>query len=131
MAHRQTYLPGPDPILTLEEAYWQVMSTLTEVDDFIHTCTTAGFVTCNQRFKAEDLHRTLTDQTVYIDLMWHSEANEDKFYNNREWVQIIAEETAITLAAIQKVMSLSGTSPRQRQTENYGQPTLPPSGSIP
>ena len=69
MAHRQTYLAEPDPILTLEEAYWQVMSTLTEVDDFIHTCAAAGFVTCDQLFQAEDLHRTLSGQTEYLDLM--------------------------------------------------------------
>ena len=54
MAHRQTYLARPDPILTLEEAYWRVMSTLTEVDDFIFTRTAAGFITHHQQFKAED-----------------------------------------------------------------------------
>ena len=68
---------------------------------------------------------------MYLDLMWRSEANEDKFYNTRDWVQIIADETATTLAAVQKVMSLPGTIPQQRQTETHGQQTLPPPGSFP
>jgi hypothetical protein len=68
---------------------------------------------------------------VYLDLTWRSEANKDKFYNTREWVQIIAEETAITLAAVQKVVSLPGTIPQQHQTDTHGQRTLPPPGSIP
>ena len=107
------------------------MSTLTKVDDFIHTCPAAGFVTCDQRFQAEDLHRTLSDQTEYLDLMWCSEADEVKFHNTREWVEIITEETAITLAAIQKVMSSPGTIPRQRQTETQGHRTLKTPGTIP
>ena len=130
MAHRQNYLAGPDPILTLEEAYWRVMLTLTEIDDFIFTHTAAGFITRDQRFKAEDLYRTLTDQNVYLDLMWRSEANNDKFCNTREWVQIITEETSMKLAAIQNVISLPGSFPRQRQTETHGQRTSPSPGSF-
>ena len=96
----------------------------------------AGFVTRDQQFKAEDLHRTLADQTVYLNLMWRSEADSDKFCNTREWVQIIAEETAIKLAAIQKIISLPGTIPRHHQMETHqmethGQRTLPPPGSFP
>ena len=68
---------------------------------------------------------------MYLDLTWRSEANEDKFYNTRDWVQIIADETTTTLAAVQKVMSLPGTIPRQRQTETHGQRSSPHPGSIP
>ena len=60
-----------------------------------------------------------------LNLMWRSEANNDKFCNTQEWVQIIAEETSMKLAAIKNVISLSGSFPRQRQMETHGQRTSP------
>ena len=60
----------------------------------------------------------------------HTEANIDKFCNTREWVQIIAEETSVKYPAIQNVISLPGTFPRQRQTETHGQRTSPSLGSF-
>ena len=48
MAHRQKYLAGGYPVITLEEAYWKVMSTITKVDDLTYICTDAGFTTSNQ-----------------------------------------------------------------------------------
>ena len=130
MAHRQKYLAGADPILTLEEAYWQVMSTLTKVDDLTYTCTVAGIITSNQRLEADNLYCTLMNQDRHQDLIWHSEADADKFYNTREWIQIIADETSMKLADIKSVMSLPGT-PRPRQADSHGQQTLPPPGSFP
>ena len=84
-----------------------------------------------QWFQAEDLHRTLSGNTEYLDLMWRSKANEAKFHNTREWVEIIAEETAIKLAAVKKVLSSPGSIPRHRQTETHGQWTFKSPGSIP
>ena len=49
MAHQQTNLAAPDPILTLEEAYWKVMTTLTEVEDFVIQCKAIRYVTREQQ----------------------------------------------------------------------------------
>ena len=92
MAHRQKYLAGGNPALTLEEAYWEVMSTITRVDDLTYECTDAGFTTTNQRLEADNLHRTLVDQNRCLNFIWRNEADIDKLYNTRELVQIIDEE---------------------------------------
>ena len=131
MARRQTFLAGTTPLLTLEEAYWQVMSKLTEVDDFVYEHKTAGFITQEQRSKAENLYRTLMDRNMDLDLIWRSETDIDKFCNTHEWVQIIAGEASATLAAIRDVISLPGTFPRPCQTETQGHHTSPPPGSFP
>ena len=130
MAHRQTYLAGPNPTQILEEAYYSIMSTLSEIDDFIFTRSAAGFITRDQQFQAEDLHRTLTDQNVRLNLTWRAEVNTDKYCNTREWVQIIAEETLMKLAAIKTVVSLPGSFPRDDQTETHGHRTSPFPGSF-
>ena len=96
------------------------MTTLTEVEDFVVQCKATGYITRQQRREADDLHRTLTNHTVYLDTIWRSEANEAKFHNSREWVEIIVEETEITLASVNAVMANPGTIPRQRQTESHG-----------
>ena len=102
----QTNLAGPGPILTLEEAYWRVMSKITEVEDFLHRHTTVGSITYGQRIKAGELHRTLTNQTMYLQLVWRSEPDEATFYNTRDWVEIIEEETATKLEAINDILNL-------------------------
>ena len=66
MAHRQKYLAGENPALTLEEAYWKVISTITKVDDLTHICTDAGVTTSNQRLEADNLHYTLVDQNTCL-----------------------------------------------------------------
>ena len=84
----------------------------------------------HQTNKADNLYCTLMNQDRHQDLIWHSEADADKFYNTREWIQIIADETSMKLADIKSVMSLPGT-PRPRQADSHGQQTLPPPGSFP
>ena len=130
MAHRQTYLASPNPTQILEEAYWSIMSTLSEIDDFIFTRSAAGFITRDQQFQAEDLHRTLTDQNVRLNLTWRAEVNTDKYCNTREWVQIIAEETSMKLVAMKTIISLPGSFPRHRQTETQDRRTSPSPGSF-
>ena len=92
--------------------------------------TAAGFITRDQQFQAEDLHRTLTDQNVCLNLTWRDEVNIDKYCNTREWVQIIAEETLTKLAAITTIVSLPGSFPRHHQTETHGHRTSPSLGSF-
>ena len=120
MAHQQTTFADPDPILTLEEAYWKVMATLTEVEDFVTQCKAVGYVTRSQRCEADVLSHTLTNQIVYLNLIWSSEPNEAKFHNAREWVEIIAEEAEVMLTSVSAVMATPGTILRQRQTETHG-----------
>ena len=83
MAQSANDLRTPDPILTLEEASWKVMATLTEVEDFVTQCKAVGYVTRNQRCEADVLSHTLTKQIVYLNLIWSSEPNEAKFHNAR------------------------------------------------
>ena len=112
MAHRQKYLAGENPALTLEEAYWRVMSTITRVDDLTYKCTDAGFTTSNQRLEADNLHRVLVDQNICLNVIWRNEADIDKLYNTRELVQIINEEVLAKLATMKDaIISLPGTTP--------------------
>ena len=120
MAQSATNLRTPDPLLTLEEAYWKVMATLTEVEDFITQCKAVGHVTRDRRYEADILSHTLTKQIVYLNLIWSSEPDEDKFHNAREWVEIIAKEADVMLTSVNTVMATPGTILRQRQTETHG-----------
>ena len=120
MAQSATNLRTPDPLLTLEEASWKVMATLTEVEDFITQCKAVGHVTRDQRYEADILSHTLTKQIVYLNLIWSSEPDEDKFHNAREWVEIIAEDAGVMLTSVKTVTATPGTIPRQRQTETHG-----------
>ena len=119
MAHRQTYLAAPDPIPTLEEAYWKVMTTLTEVEDFVIQCKAVDHVTHELRREAGVLHRTLTNETFYMDALWRSEGNVAKFNNAKTWIEMIAQETILTLASVDTVMAIPGSLPRRRQTETH------------
>ena len=115
MAHRQKYLAGDKYALTLEEAYWKVISTITEVDDLTYVCTTTGFTTPNQRLEADNLHRMLVDQNIYLRDVWQNEANIEKLYNTRELIQIIDKDVSAKLAAIKNaIVSLPGSAPRPR-----------------
>ena len=118
MAHQQTNLTGPGPLLTLEEAYWRVMSKITEVEDFLQWHTTVGSITYGQRIKAGELHRTLTNRTMYLQLVLHSEPDKATFYNTRDWVEIIEEENMTKLEAINNILNPK-TSPRWYQKETY------------
>ena len=124
MVHRQKYLAGGNPALTMEEAYLRVMLTITRVDDLTYECTDARFTTTNQRLEADNLHRTLVDQNTCLNFIWRNEADIDKLYNTRELVQIIDEEILAKLATMKDVIiSFPGTTPR---------PLTPPfSGSLP
>ena len=115
MAHRQKYLAGENPALTLEEAYWRVISTITEVDDLTYVCTTTGFTTPNQRLEADNLHRMLVDQNIYLRDVWRNEANIEKLYNTRELIQIIDEDVLAKLEAMKDaIVSLPGSAPCPR-----------------
>ena len=100
MAHRQKYLAGENPALTLEEAYWKVISTITKVDDLTYICTDAGVTTLNQRLEADNLHYTSMDQNTCLNDIWRNEANVEKLYNTRELMQIINEEVLAKLATL-------------------------------
>ena len=113
MAHRQKYLAGKNPALTLEEAYWRVISTITEVNDLTYICTKAGFTTSNQQLEADNLHCILVDQNIYLNVVWQNEANIEKLYNTRELIQIIDEEVLAKLAAMKDaIVSLPGSALR-------------------
>ena len=115
MAHRQKYLAGEHRALSLEEAYWRVMSKLTEVDDFTYVCNKAGFTTSHQRREADNLRHILVDQNTYLHTVWQNEANVEKLYNTRELVQIIDEEVLAKLATLKDtIISLPGTTPHPR-----------------
>ena len=115
MAHRQKYLAGERPEITLEEAYWKVMSTITKVNDLTYTCTEAGITTLHQRLEAEDLRHILVEQNTRLYEIWRKEDNVEKLYNTRELVQIIDEEVIEKLAALKDtIISLPGTTPNPR-----------------
>ena len=115
MAHRQKYLAGERPEITLEEAYWKVMSTITKVNDLTYTCTEAGITTLHQRLEAEDLRHILVEQNTRLYEIWRKEDNVEKLYNTRELVQIIDEEVIEKLAALKDtIISLPGTTPNSR-----------------
>ena len=61
-------------------------------------------------------------QTRYLGLIWRSEGNEATFLNTWEWVEIVQEETATNIAAIDDILAIPGTIPRQRQTESHADP---------
>ena len=112
MAHRQKYLAGKQPAITLEEAYWEVMSTITKVNDLTYTCTEAGITTLHQRREAENLRHILVDQNTRLYEIWRKESNVEKLYNTRELVQIIDEEVIEKLTALKDtIISLPGTTP--------------------
>jgi hypothetical protein len=115
MAHRQKYLAGGHPAITLEEAYWKVMSTITKVNDLTYTCTEAGITTLHQRLEAENLRHILVEQNTRLYEIWRKEGNVEKLYNTRELVQIIDEEVIEKLAALKDtIISLPGTTPNPR-----------------
>ena len=115
MAHLQKYLAGRHPAITLEEAYWKVMSIITKVNDLTYTCTNAGVTTLNQQLEADNLHRILVDQNTCLYEIWRNEKNVEKLYNTRELVQIIDEEVLAKLATLKDtIISLPGTTPHPR-----------------
>ena len=115
MAHRQKYLAGGYPVITLEEAYWKVMSTITKVNDLTRTCTEDGITTLKQRLEAENLRHILVEQNTRLYEIWREEDNVEKLYNTRELVQIIDEEVIEKLAALtDTIISLPGTTPNPR-----------------
>ena len=79
MAHRQTYLAGGQPAITLEEAYWKVMSTITKVNDLTDTCTEAGITTLHQRLEAENLRHILVEHDVVWLLHMHRIYDDMKY----------------------------------------------------
>ena len=115
-------LAETEPILTLEEALWRVMSKLAEVEYFRQRYKSVGCFVNNQCFEAGELKRTLTNQTRYLDLIWHSESNKARFLTTWEWVEIVPEETSVKVAAIDDILVIPGTIPRQRQTESHTDP---------
>ena len=115
MAHRQKYLAGGYPVITLEEAYWKAMSTITKVNDLTRTCVENGITTLKQRLEAENLRHILVDQNARLYDIWRSEKNVEKLYNTRELVQIIDEEVVEKLAILKNtIISLPGTTPNPR-----------------
>ena len=115
MAHRQKYLAGEHHALSLEEAYWRVMSKITEVDDFTYTCNKAGFTTSHQRREADNLRHILVDQNTCLHTVWQNEADVEKLYNTRELMEIINEEVITKLADMKDaIISLPGSAPRPR-----------------
>ena len=106
----------PEPILTLEEALWSVMSKLAEVKYFVQRYQSIGHFGNNQRVEASELKRTLASETRYLDLIWQSEGDEATFYNTWEWVEIVREESEAKIAAIDDILAIPGTIPRQHQT---------------
>ena len=126
MAHRQKYLAGGYPVITLEEAYWKVMSTITKVNDLIRTCIENGITTLEQRLEAENLRHVLVDQDTHLYDIWRSEKNVEKLYNTRELVQIIDEEVVEKLATLKNtIISLPGTTPNPRPS-SLSPPRHPP-----
>ena len=112
MAHRQKYLAGGQPAITLEEAYWKVMSTITKVNDLTTTCIEDGITTLHQRLEAENLRHILVEQNTRLYEIWRKEKNVEKLYNTRELVQIIDEEVIEKLTALKDtIISLPGTTP--------------------
>ena len=112
MAHRQKYLTGRQPAITLEEAYWKVMSTITKVNDLTTTCIEDGITTLHQRLEAENLRHILVEQNTRLYEIWRKEKNVEKLYNTRELVQIIDEEVIEKLTALKDtIISLPGTTP--------------------
>ena len=112
MAHRQKYLAGGQPAITLEEAYWKVMSTITKVNDLTDTCTKVGITTLHQRLEAENLRHILVEQNTRLYDIWRKEGNVEKLYNTRELVQFIDEEVIEKLTALKDtIISLPGTTP--------------------
>ena len=115
MAHRQKYLAGEHHALSLEEAYWRVMSKITEVDDFTYVCNKAGFTTSHQRREADNLRHILVDQNTCLHTVWQNEADVEKLYNTRELMEIINEEVITKLADMKDaIISLPGSAPRPR-----------------
>ena len=88
MAHRQKYLAGENPALTLEEAYWKVMSTITRVDDLTYKCTDAGFTTSSQRLEADNLHRVLVDQNICLNVIWRNEGTSINYTTPANWYKL-------------------------------------------
>ena len=126
MAHRQKYLAGGYPVITLEEAYWKVMSTITKVNDLTRTCTEDGITTLKQRLEAENLRHILVDQNTRLYDIWRNEKNVEKLYNTRELVQIIDEEVVEKLATLKNtIISLPGTTPNPRPS-SLSPPRYPP-----
>ena len=82
-------------------------------------CKAIDHITHKQRREAGILHRTLTNETFYMDALWRSEGNVAKFNNARTWIEMIAQETILTLASVDAVMAIPGSLPRQRQTETH------------
>ena len=131
MAHRQKYLAGGYPVITLEEAYWKVMSTITKVNDLIRTCVENRITTLEQRLEAENLRHVLVDQDTHLYDIWRSEKNVEKLYNTRELVQIIDEEVVEKLATLKNtIISLPGTTPNPRPS-SLSPPRPPPTTTLP
>ena len=117
MAHQQKYLAGEHYALTLEEAYWRVISIITEVDDFTYVCNKAGFTTSHQRREADNLRHILVDQNTCLHTVWQNEADVEKLYNTRELMEIINEEVITKLADMKDaIISLPGSAPAPTAT---------------